>query len=315
MADVLANIRPYTQGDRDALSRLLDGVRAWPPTAPSIHEEVFARWKRRNVQPEDDVSVLPGPMGEPIAYSQASLFKDGTSRLSFEVGVHPDFRRRGIGSTLYKQVEARASALNVQFLTCPLLVAVGESSPECREFLEDRGFRREHSYWQMRIDDIQAQPAPQWPAGVTYRLFGSKDTQEADAERWAELIQQAFEEPASPHTVMLQLSEPGVSPDGYIFAVDPKTGEEIGTSRARIDEIGGRRIGYVGTVGVLPKWRGRGIARALILSTLAYLSAKGMRSAILYVSDTNSAARALYASMGWRAVYRTDHYWKRLREA
>jgi hypothetical protein len=37
-----------------------------------------------------------------------------------------------------------------------------------------------------------------------------------------------------------------------------------------------------------------------------------MSSAILYVNDTNYSARKLYAKLGWRPVYRTDHYWKQV---
>src|SRR5207247_6840278 len=91
---------------------------------------------------------------------------------------------------------------------------------------------------------------------------------ERDSERWAELIRETFGEPATGPGIAAQLAEPGSNPAGYIFAVEDKSGMEVGTSRARVDVMGGRPIGYVGTVGVLPAFRNRGLATALISQTL-----------------------------------------------
>ncbi|MDQ3929080.1 MAG: GNAT family N-acetyltransferase, partial [Chloroflexota bacterium] len=113
-------------------------------------------------------------------------------------------------------------------------------------------------------------------------------------------------------SIAAQLAEPVVSPDGYFFAVDERTGQDVGTSRARIDIMGGKPVGYIGTVGVLALYRRRGIAAALIAQTLQYLARQGMESAVLNVNDTNSPARRLYEKLGWRAVSRTDHFWKRM---
>jgi mycothiol synthase len=106
------------------------------------------------------------------------------------------------------------------------------------------------------------------------------------------------------------MCEPGASPDGYFFAINRATGAEIGTSRARIDIVGGKRTGYVATVGVVPEERGRGVARALVLHTLNYLAGLGVTSATLFVERENASARGLYDKMGWYPLYRTDHYWR-----
>jgi ribosomal protein S18 acetylase RimI-like enzyme len=135
---------------------------------------------------------------------------------------------------------------------------------------------------------------------------------ESDPAIWANLILGAFNESASPAGVLAQMREPGVSPEGYFFAVDLNTGREVGTSRARIDVIGGEQVGYIGTVGVLPGYRGRGIATALLAQTLDYLARRGMAAATLFVEDHNHQARRLYDRLGWRYVYRTEHYWRRL---
>jgi len=309
MDHVLSGLRPYNDLDIEPLARLLDVTHAWPPSGPPAPEDIKMRWKRRNVNPLDDVNVLPGPGGELIAFSQTALFRDGTPRLAFEIGVHPSERCQGIGSALYRLVQLRAESAGVAHVTSPVYSPAGVARGECVHFLEKRGFRADHSYWQMRIDNIESQPRPIWPRGISVRAFSDM---ERDAIIWAQLIIEAFVETATPQGVRAQLSEPGVSKEGYFFAMDRSTGREIGTSRGRVDLVAGQQVGYIGTVGVLPEYRGRGIARALVQQTLAYLAGLGLHSATLFVEDHNTPARRLYDKLGLRQVYRTDHYWKRL---
>jgi mycothiol synthase len=309
MDQVLAGLRPFNPGDIEALTRLLISARAWPPAALPAPDDVLLRWERRGVNPSADVSVLPDGSGELAAFAQTVVFKDGTPRLGFELGVRPDYRGRGIGSALYRLVANRAQSSGAAHLTSPVYRKGDEARPDSTGFLERRGFRQDHSYWQMRLDGIDRQPPAEWPKGIGFRSFA--DT-ERDAKVWARLIVEAFGEPATPEGIRAQLREPGVSRDGYFFAIDLSSGEEIGTSRGRIDVLGGKPVGYVGTVGVIPRYRGRGIAIALMAATLGYLAERGMSSATLFVEDRNTAARRLYDKLGWYPVYRTDHYWKRL---
>jgi mycothiol synthase len=253
--------------------------------------------------------VLPGPDDEFTAYSRVSLVADPSVRVSMEIAVHPASQCLGIGSALYHLAEERAQRLQAPYITTPVYLKEGEPRPEATNFLSNRGFFPDRSYWQMRLNHIADQPAPCWPQGITFRRF---DRGLPDAELWASLINATFDEEANPVRILAQLSETGHNPDGYIFAIDQATGREIGTSRARIDLVGGEQIGYVGTVGVLPGYRRRGIAQALILQTLSYLAAQGMKSAVLFVEGKNYNARQLYEKMGWRAVYQTVHYWKRM---
>lgn len=309
MDGILKGLRPYTPEDVSQLRRLLDQARAWPPGAPPTEADMQTRWRRRGVVPENDVNVLPASKGEIIAYSQAARHGQGMPRLGFEIAVLPEFRHEGIGGALYKLVEVRARNLGIAHITSPVFVAPGEVRLDSAGFLERRGFRVESSYVQMRIDDLHRVAPAEWPEGIVCRRFGNPDL---DAPRWAQIIRDSFNEHATADGIVAQLAEEGVSAEGYFFAVDRRTGMEVGTSRARIDHINGEPVGYIGTVGVLPPYRGRGIAAALMRETLGYLAGCGIHCATLFVEKQNTAARNLYDKMGWRQVYRTDRYWKRL---
>ena len=305
----IRGLRSFADGDLEPLTRLLWESRACPPTTHPAPEDVILRWKRRNIDPIYDVQVVDGPGGSLAAFVQAGLFKDGTPRLSFEVAVHPRLRRQGIGSALFETVLARAQRAGVSNITTPVYSLPGDAPGDSMSWLKHRDFRSQHSYWQMRLDNIEQSAKPVWPQGIGVRRFTDL---ERDPPIWADLIIKAFNESANAPGVLAQLKEPGVSPDGYFFALDLSTGQEVGTSRARVDTLGGDQIGYIGTVGVLPQYRGRGIATAMLAQTLDYLLGLGIKSATLFVEDHNRNARRLYDKLGWRDAYKTDHYRRRL---
>ncbi len=307
MQQVLQGLRPYSAGDIRSLAELLRVADAWPPPFPPTPEDLLSRWKHWDLDPEHDINVLPRSDGTLIAFCQTALSRRDLRRVSLEMAVHPDRRREGIGAALYNLTEVRARELRADHISSPIFMSPGLDKDASISFLAQRGFRRSSAYWRMRLDHIGRIGPPSWPAGIGCRVFNNS---RQDAEKWASLVTAAFAEPASADMILSQVAEPESSPDGYFFAVDSSTGREIGTSRARFETLGGQQWGYIGTVGVLPDYRGRGIADALMRQTLQYISNHGRQTATLFVEDSNKPARALYDKMGWHPVYRTDHYWK-----
>jgi ribosomal-protein-alanine N-acetyltransferase len=63
------------------------------------------------------------------------------------------------------------------------------------------------------------------------------------------------------------------------------------------------------TLAVAPALRRRGTARALVARFAAAAAERGATTAFLEVSEDNTAARALYAALGWQdAGRRRDYY-------
>jgi mycothiol synthase len=227
--------------------------------------------------------------------------------MGFDIVVHPKFRRQGLGTALLGLVREKAQVFGSSRVTCPVFVSTANPAPPGSLFLHQHGFRTDHGYWQMRIDRIGDLSPAVWPSGIGVRSVSNLET---DVETWCRLVIQAFGEDATPSGVLAQMHETGASPSGYFFAVDQATRLEIGSARARIDISDDRGIGYVGTVGVLPEYRRRGIAEALVRHALSYLVGLGLDSATLFVEKQNLAARRIYDAMGWYPVYCTDHYWR-----
>ncbi len=65
------------------------------------------------------------------------------------------------------------------------------------------------------------------------------------------------------------------------------------------------------TLAVAPQARRRGLGAALVAAFEAEARARGATEAFLEVAETNNAARALYARLGYRAAGRRPGYYRR----
>ena len=74
----------------------------------------------------------------------------------------------------------------------------------------------------------------------------------------------------------------------------------------------GNKIGYTEYIFVLPEWRGRNLARALITRGLKYLYEKGLTEAHLEVRARNPSALSLYKDLGYEVIRESCFYELRL---
>lgn len=66
------------------------------------------------------------------------------------------------------------------------------------------------------------------------------------------------------------------------------------------------------SLGVSPEWRRREIGRELMQAVFAEVEQRGGASVVLEVADDNTAARQLYARLGFIAVGRRPRYYSRV---
>jgi ribosomal protein S18 acetylase RimI-like enzyme len=81
-----------------------------------------------------------------------------------------------------------------------------------------------------------------------------------------------------------------VTPDGVIAAY----------VNGWIDPV--NRIGDFGPVGALPAYRRQGLTRAVLLEGLRRMQARGMDRVCVSTGETNTPARRLYESVGFKIV-------------
>jgi ribosomal-protein-alanine N-acetyltransferase len=63
-------------------------------------------------------------------------------------------------------------------------------------------------------------------------------------------------------------------------------------------------------LGVDPTWQRQGVGRALVQRVLAVLRRSGVANVFLEVRESNTAARRLYAALGFANVGRRPNYYR-----
>jgi GNAT superfamily N-acetyltransferase len=201
-------------------------------------------------------------------------------KLYFGLMVHPDVRRRGIGSALYERMLAGVAAYDpVQ------LGATGyENQPEGVAFLEGRGFRERMRFWESALDvpafnfapyeGVEAKVAEQ---GIVIRSERELENEPGHLERLYGMVQEIIQdlpllEPLTPEPferfVELHLGDPNRIPEAYFVAIDASNGEYVGTT-ALWRRQAGEDLG-TGLTGVRRSYRRKGVALALKLRAIRY---------------------------------------------
>ncbi len=130
-----------------------------------------------------------------------------------------------------------------------------------------------------------------------------------DIERIATIERASFSDPWSFETFSAALALPHLR-----FLVAEETGGERGGGRPRLLGYAVALVmadeGEIADLGVAPDARRRGVARLLLERMTAEVMREGVRALFLEVRESNAAARALYASLGFAQVGRRRGYYQ-----
>jgi mycothiol synthase len=225
---------------------------------------------------------------------------------SAELVVHPQFRRHGLGRELVnKAVEVATSADSAGRLR---LWAHGDH-PSASALALGLGFRRSRVLWQMRRSLFAEVPQPGFPPGVTLRPFQPGQ----DEQAWLDVNRRAFAGHPEQgkwelRDLRLRMEEPWFDPAGFLLA--DRSGELLGFHWTKVHgaldaEHHHDPIGEVYVLGVDPSAHGLGLGRSLTAAGLRHLRGRGLDQVMLYVDESNVAARSLYSGLGF-ARWSTD---------
>lgn len=236
--------------------------------------------------------------------------RSGTVVHGTEVWVHPDVRRRGLGRDLLDWAEARARESVVDGSGGPrdLPHLLGGGADQANEaavaFAAGAGYAPvRYSFAMRRALDEPLPDAPPLPEGIQirpvtpeqHRAIWAADT-EAFQDHWGASVRHEED-------FVQFFGHPDVDTSLWQVAWD---GDEVAGSvvngiyrdeNARI----GLDIGWLDHVSVRRPWRGRGLASALVVRSLAILRDRGMAVASLGVDAENpTGALGLYERYGFR---------------
>lgn len=298
--DVLGGFEtgPARETDLEDVVRVLEAAdRALGLPPEPIREELTWTWHLPTTNLEHDTRILRDADAV-IAYGEAiSKHPDEGGPLDLSVRVHPDYRGAGIGTWLMAWGERLASERGSEGVRA----FAADRDASAHDLLRSRGYVHVRSAFTMR-KDLEADEDPGTPpAGVRIRRY-----EDADERALFEVDQASFAE----HWAFRPMSFENFNEELHGEYWDPslvflaEAGEEpVGCVVPFLFET----CGYVGILGVLKEWRGRGIGKALLRRSFAELAGRGMREARLSVDTQNvHGAVALYESLGMSVYRRYD---------
>ncbi len=271
-----------------------------------------------NCDPARDI-VLAEVDGEVVAYARVfwqDLVEGGRSYECFGF-VHPVWRRRGIGGAMLVHNEARLREIAAEHpaVAPKWLSSEGvDVDPGNTALLRGAGYEPARYFYDMVAPTLDEIEVPPMPAGIAQRPVTRehyRSSWDASAEafrdhwgmtEWVEADWERFiGDPDNADPRFWRVGWDGDQVAGVIITTVPVEENER-YERARV---------YVAQVSVRRPWRRRGLARALLASSLVGAREAGFTSASLGV-DTNSptGATALYESLGF-APEKTFTAWRK----
>lgn len=256
--------------------------------------------------------------GEVIGYNRVwwEKLEDGTHTYSVVGFLHPDWRRKGIGTSMLKHAEARMRQIAAghektggQFFQ----LWANDSEQGSLALLESQGYQPTRYFFEMTRDIRDPLIEAPMPPGLEVRPATNamlRQVYEANAEAFRDhwgFSEESFEE------FMHWAEDPTFNPSLWKIAWD---GDQIaGMVLNFVNEAENaeyqRKRGYTEGISVRRPWRKLGLARSLLVQSIAMFKEMGMEETALGVDAENlSGALKLYQGVGYKEVKRNMCYRK-----
>jgi mycothiol synthase len=314
--------RPLTPGDVGNWAALLTAIQDADGDDEYASEQDL---RERFEDPARDfatssIAVYDGPTLAGYGVLMCRGAADPVHDMLYMGGVHPSYRGRGLGGELLDWAEHAAAPLSHQrFPGHPLSLATGCPSTNAAAIAlyEQRGYQPVRWFQEMVRDLSVPVPPPVTPAGVRITAYRPDLAGDALLVRNESFRDHWGSTQTSPEHWAHFLASAAFRPQFSFLACEEP--EPLGMLIARESEAyhahTGRRDVHIALVGTRAAARKRGIATALLLSTMAAARADGYDRASLDVdSDSLTGAVRLYEHLGFTVASTWILYRKQLSE-
>jgi mycothiol synthase len=266
-----------------------------------------------NSDPLADVLIADRPSGI-VGYVRVTWYVETATdvRVLLHFGwVDPAVRGRGVEAAMLAWCEARlreVAASRAHDGETVLQSFYDEGEKDKAAVLEAAGY----SVTQMYADMVRSldQPIPDLPLPEGLRLrpttiADAREVWEADSEAFRDHV--GHSEPTEEHYQDFLTGHYGRDPSLWRVAVDDEgvAGMVLNYVDDAFNDRYGRRRGYTESISTQRRWRGRGVARALIAESMRMFRDMGMTETALGVhTDNPTGAFRLYEGLGYRVVSR-----------
>ncbi|TET33139.1 MAG: GNAT family N-acetyltransferase [Anaerolineales bacterium] len=271
----------------------------------------------QNFDPTQDV-LLVEIQGDLIGYARMNWLRESNGDVIFRHHgcVIPEWRRKGIGSTLLHYTEDHLKGLanhtpkdGLRFLE----IYLADTESDTQDLVKNAGYQPIRYFFEM-VRPLDADiPEIGMPEGLEilpvnpnqYRtVFDAAD--EAFEDHWGHI-------PATDAEYQWWVESPDFQPERWKVAWDngQVAGMVLNYIKAEENERFNRKRCYTEDISVRRPWRRRGLARSLLAQSLQMFKDEGMEEAALGVDTDNlSGALALYEDLG----FQTNKLWTAYRK-
>ena len=309
--------RPFRdEGDFASLSELycaasrFDGI-PWLPTAANVRSDFEYQ---AGLELTSDL-LLAEHDGRLLGMTEVNrVVRDGRPVYELAGTVHPDVRRRGLGTALLDWAIERAgrrAAVEDPGSAVELGAESEDQEAGHRALLARAGFRPVRHFFLMRRPSLDEVPDAPLPDGLEIRRVTEEQRRRIlDAEF------EAFEDhwnsrERTEGSYLRTLTNPELDTDLWVVAWD---GDDVAGVvenwiwREENEGLGVKR-GWLERISVRRRWRRRGLARAITAESLRRLRAAGMTEGMLGVDAENpNGALGLYEGLGFEVYSHAAAY-------
>ncbi len=284
----------------------------WSESLDELREELEHSW----VDPARDGAVAVDSAGVAVAWGLVVAPPEPESlvRVMLFGGVDPAHRGHGIGRSLLAWQHARAQQMLADSeLALPAWVMsyAADLAPEHGRLLQHVGFEPARYFTTLECPLTQDPPTVVLPEGVVVEPFSAERSEAVRAAKNASFADHWGSQPASREGWESMQTLPSFRPELCRIA---RVGDDVvGFVITEINEDDwerqGARSAYIGLVGTVREWRGRGLASALLADVLAAYRAADLELAVLDVDTENpTGALGVYTRLGFAPTARDVAY-------
>lgn len=311
--------RPALVEDADGIAELVNEVNVSEVGVPWTTPDDIRTALTAPGHEADDDAVLVADDGAFAGYMTAWLDEPLTT-IGLIVFIRPDLWGQGLSAWLLRFGEARARERVAKFRPSSpvhLQVARWASNELALPLFEALGYRYVRTFHQLRIELGERFEALRVPDGIEIRTFDP----DRDARAVHAALSEAFEDHWGSgfdpfdvwHHDQIDAAGPAFDPSLWFVAFEGD--DVVGVACCRGRSTSSPEAANVDELGVRRAWRGRGIARALLLTAFAEARRRGIDAVELTVdSESLTGATRLYESVGMRQGPRSFERWEKLIE-